>query len=110
MKVCLAAASGTVTARFHLLTGTGRSYYYQASIPTTGATGYDISVLAAVADPNIIVADIVGADLIYSSGTLYANTSGSGGALATATVPTSTTGKQINAVVQTNWVSFGQVA
>lgn len=108
-RIVLASGTGTVTARLHLLDFNGRSFYYAASIPTTGLTGYDICVLANAASALVIVDNIVGADLIYSDGIMYANTSGDGTVIANATAPTSTTGKQINAVSQTAWVSLGKV-
>ena len=109
-KFCFASESGTVTARWHLYDADGASKYYESSIATTGQTGYDICVAANAFDSSINVGSIVGADLIYSNGTLYSNTTGTGGTFATATVPTSTTGKKHLAVSQDDWVFFGQVA
>lgn len=109
-KFCFASESGTVTARWHLLNENGLSRYYESSITTSGATGYDICVAANAFDATINVGSIVGADLIYSNATLLVNTTGTGGTFATATVPTTTTGKKILAVSQNDWIYFGQVA
>lgn len=108
------AGGAAKDTRWLLLDVNGKSYESGLlSIPSTGITGYDLVVAARVITATIPF-EICGAELIYQSGDIYVNQSGSGatftGAAYGGTLPSATTGKTITGASVTNWISFGQVA